>query len=310
MKLAYLYTKSELTPWKENIHLQTLQYLQNNTPESLFSDVIHFDGFTESMADVLHQYDLVFNLCYGYGTAGQVEVAQWLENHNIPHTASSSKAMATAQNKALLPEICRQLGLATPALEVNPDGLHNNEIYLAKPRLGSCHRDITIHSGQWMKENQQLLVNDCIIQPYIFGREFSVAVIPAPGGRYSHGLPPIEICSEDQSTIFVAGQSFGPTYRNLAPKLKESLVDDLMEAAEKLHRFIGLRGMSRTDFRVDQSGNIFVLDVNAMPNLDPEKSLLPAICQHHGIQMKDVIQRILDNYYCHQKIAHIMPAIA
>lgn len=69
----------------------------------------------------------------------------------------------------------------------------------------------------------------------------------------------------------------------------------LMESAEKLHKKIGLTGMSRTDFRVDKNGHIYALDVNDMPNMDPERSLLPAICQYNGVAIMDLIKRIMDN---------------
>ena len=56
-----------------------------------------------------------------------------------------------------------------------------------------------------------------------------------------------------------------------------------------------LSGMSRTDFRVDVDGIAYVLDVNALPNLDPVRSLMPAICQHAGIPIEELIDRTIKN---------------
>jgi D-alanine-D-alanine ligase len=295
MNIGFLYTKSELTPWKENVNEQTLSFLQEQAPDHINSDIVHFDGFTAAMANKLSQYDLIFNLCYGYIEAGQVEVAGWLEQHAIPHTASRYHALSIAQNKALLPEICTDLGLNTPGTTSQLDVLERDKLYVAKPRLGSCHRNIYINTGAWLQENHLHIADDSIFQPYIFGREFSVAIIPAPGGRFYHGLPPVEIYPVDEKSIYIAGQNYGPTKREYNPILKESISDELVAAAELLHKQMGLCGMSRTDFRVSTEGQIYVLDVNAMPNLDPVKSLMPGICHYHGIQMKDLIQRVLDN---------------
>jgi len=54
--------------------------------------------------------------------------------------------------------------------------------------------------------------------------------------------------------------------------------------------------MSRTDFRMSDDGTIYVLDVNAMPNMDPERSLMPLLCRHHQISISDLILRMIKNH--------------
>jgi D-alanine-D-alanine ligase len=296
MKLAYLYTKSELTPWKENVNAETLSFLVSQTPSYITADIIHFDGFNDDVLDVLRNYDLIFNLCYGYKDAGQVEVAGWLEHNKISHTASNYESMSKAQDKSMLPDICNSLRIFTPEIFFETHGLDDGKIYIAKPRKGSCHRNITIESGAWMKKYLDPMINDLIIQPYVRGREFSVAVIPSENGQYYMSLPPVEIISESHSDIYIAGSTFGKTYRDLNPILSNDVEDALMEHAEHLHKVIGLKGMSRTDFRLGIDGHIYVLDVNAMPNMDPEKSLMPALCGYHQITISDLIQRMIKNH--------------
>lgn len=292
LKLAYLYTRSELTPWKENVNDETLAFLVEHTPESIQSEVVHFDGFTPEVLARLRTFDLVFNLSYGYETAGQVEVAAWLEQHGIRHTASRKEAMALAQDKGRLPEMCRVLGLRTPAIYYALSDLNPDIVYIAKPRMGSCHRNISIDTGL----NLGLVLSgeeDLIIQPYISGREFSVAVIPDSLGSGNIALPPIEIEPENKGAIYIAGQLMGKTFRNFCPELDDTQRTDLMAQALALHKYIGLSGMSRTDFRMDERGRIYALDVNAMPNMDPKKSLLPALCQYHGVEIGELIRRVV-----------------
>lgn len=299
MRLAYLYTESDLTPWKENVNEATLHFLMSHTPAHIEAEVVHFNGFNEDLLELLRTFDIVFNLSYGYLDAGQVEVAGWLEHNGILHTASSFEALTKAQNKSLLPDICARTGGSTPSIFTSVDELENDVLYLSKPRKGSCHRDITIENGAWMKEHLTTDGQDLIIQPYIMGREFSVAVIPASRGQYYVALPPVEIIPQGGSKVYVAGQSFGATYREFTPGLSDFQEDKLMIQAELLHKHIGLKGMSRTDFRMSAYGEIFVLDVNAMPNMDPEKSLLPALCFHHNVEIKDLIQRVIANTMYH-----------
>jgi len=295
MKLAYLYTESELTPWKENVNAETLAFLLSQTPLEINAEIVHFDGFNEDMLEKLKKYDLIFNLCYGYKDAGQTEVAGWLQHYGIKHTASSFDALKIAQDKSILPDLCSPIGILTPDIFFETTCLEDDVLYLSKPRKGSCHRNIHIGKGTWMKNHLSTSDDDLIFQPYIFGREFSVAVIPVSGGKYYHALPPVEIVPAEQEDIYIAGQSLVKTRREFGPNLSDSISDALMESAEKLHKKIGLSGMSRTDFRVDKNGHIYALDVNAMPNMDPERSLMPAICQYNNVAIKDLIKRIIDN---------------
>lgn len=295
MRLAYLYTASELTPWKENVNETTLNFLMAHTPTNIEAEIVHFDGFHESLLDRLKTFDLVFNLSYGYLDAGQVEVAGWLEHNGILHTASSFDALTKAQNKSLLPDISVRIGGHTPSIFTSVDDLEDGVLYLSKPRKGSCHRDITIQNGAWMKNHLTTEGQDLIIQPYIKGREFSVAVIPSGDGQYYMALPPVEIVPENGSEVYVAGQSFGKTYRIFSPDLSDFQEDQLMIQAELLHKVIELKGMSRTDFRMAEDGTIFILDVNGMPNLDPEKSLMPALCLYHDVHITNLIQRLISN---------------
>ncbi|MBK9255438.1 MAG: ATP-grasp domain-containing protein [Saprospiraceae bacterium] len=296
MKLVYLYTRSELTPWKENVNEETLAFLKVHTPAGIQPEVLHFEGFDDEMLNQLRKYDLVFNLCYGYKDAGQVEVAAWLEHNGIPHTASSFGSMTKAQDKSLLPDICAGLNLSTPDIYYDTELLNDHQLYIAKPRKGSCHRNISIETGVWMKTHLEARKNDLIIQPYISGREFSVGVIPRQDGNYYLALPPVEIEPMENMDVYIAGNSFGKTSRNLSPFISDDLEEDLMYQAEILHKTIGLKTMSRTDFRVSKDGTIYVLDVNAMPNLDPDKSLMPALCLHHGVSVTELIKRIVKNH--------------
>jgi D-alanine-D-alanine ligase len=292
MKLALLYTKSKLTPWKENVNAETLRFIQSHVPEYWSSEIVHFNGFSEEMKDKLSQFDLIFNLSYGYRDAGQVEVATWLEAQNFRVTTAFSGAMAVAQDKTLLPQICLPLGINTPVICGEITDLEDDNLYIAKPFNGSCHRNIIIESGLWFKSNPDHLDNK-VIQPYIIGREFSVAIVPANGIGDYFALPPVEILPKSGADVFIAGQEYGETYRVFDPELSLHSRAALMQQALSLHEVIGLRGMSRTDFKVDVDGEIYVLDVNAMPNLHPEKSVMPALCKHHHYPITTLIERII-----------------
>jgi len=292
MKLLYLYSDSDFTPWRENINAATIASLIQATPEHVQSFVTHFVGFTAEFADFLRQFDLVFNVCYGYGVADQVEVVRWLDWHGVKHTASSYSTQLLAMDKALLPDMCEQVGLnSPPILSLNELGDWPLSVtFIAKHRYGSLHRNMLFFKKDSIPYQQLNNLEDYIIQPYIEGREFTLAVIPDKNGLSPQCLPPLEIIPNDGRAIYVAGQSYGLTYKDFQPELDETMYDTMTEGILALHKLLEIKGMSRTDIRV-ANDEIYVLDINTMPNLDPQRSYLPALANHHGIQMKELIER-------------------
>jgi D-alanine-D-alanine ligase-like ATP-grasp enzyme len=51
--------------------------------------------------------------------------------------------------------------------------------------------------------------------------------------------------------------------------------------------------MSRIDIRMNDKGDIFILDINTLPNLDPDRSLLPKICIHQGVNYSTLLDRVM-----------------
>ncbi|RDB07778.1 ATP-grasp domain-containing protein [Runella aurantiaca] len=294
MKLLYLYSDSDFTPWRENINAATIASLIQATPENVQTFVTHFVGFTAEFADFLRQFDLVFNVCYGYGVADQVEVVRWLDWHGIKHTASSYSTQLLAMDKALLPDMCVQVGLNTPRILLPNELLDFSPTttFIAKHRYGSLHRNMLFFKKDNIPSQQLNSLESYIIQPYIEGREFTVAVIPNKNGLNPQCLPPLEIIPNDGRAIYVAGQNYGPTYKDFEPQLDEHLYDMMTEGVLELHKLLEIKGMSRTDVRV-ANDEVYILDINTMPNLDPQRSYLPALANHHGIQLKELIERTI-----------------
>lgn len=313
MKLLYLYSDSEFTPWRENINALTIAALVQNTPPAYQTSIAHFVGFTDDFADFLRQFDLVFDVCYGYGVADQVEVVRWLDWYDIKHTASSYATQLLAMDKWLLPELCAQVGLNTPAILSMEEVplFQSTTTFIAKHRYGSLHRDMLFFSNDAIPFEALQRHTDYLIQPYIEGREFTVAIIPDADGQASMALPPLEILPHDGRTIYVAGQSYGPTIKEFEPVMDEPLRQKMTEGVLALHKVLGIKGMSRTDIRV-ANDEIYVLDINTMPNLDPKRSYLPALLNHHGLQLGDLIERIIKSslHWYDQKVEEPLQYVA
>ncbi|MGD0517106.1 MAG: hypothetical protein ABSA26_06180, partial [Thermoguttaceae bacterium] len=139
-------------------------------------------------------------------------------------------------------------------------------------------------------------------EEYIEGREFNLAMLTGPGGV--EVLPPAEI---DFSTFpaqkpRIVGyrakwQADSFEYHNTPrrfdfPPADRPLLDELQDLARQCWSLFMLRGWARVDFRVDQSGRPWILEVNANPCLSPDAGFAAAL-QHSGIAFDEAIGRIV-----------------
>jgi D-alanine-D-alanine ligase len=297
-KLIYLYSDSTFTPWKENIFGTTITTFLKSTPDNYYPYVTHFVGFSHEFADFLKQFDVVMNVCYGFGDAGQADVARWLDSHEINHTASPYKVQILAKDKTNLPEICKEIDLKTPQI-ISLGSIMDSDFrrFIVKPRMGSLHLNMLVFDKSNIPYQELLDRDDYIIQPYLVGREFTIGIIPNEDATDYMALPPLEIRPDDNREVYIAGQNYGITEKILNPALDENLKNEMMQKVLILHKSMNIRGMSRTDVRIHQ-GEIYILDINTMPNLDA-KSFLPSIALNIGVDLRELFRRILirTSYY-------------
>jgi D-alanine-D-alanine ligase len=75
--------------------------------------------------------------------------------------------------------------------------------------------------------------------------------------------------------------------------------DDEVRRAEELalavHRRLGCRDASRTDFRSDGQGRPQFIEINPLAGLHPEHSDLPIICGLKGIGYRELVERIVSS---------------
>jgi D-alanine-D-alanine ligase len=75
-----------------------------------------------------------------------------------------------------------------------------------------------------------------------------------------------------------------------ADREKMQLMQDL---AEQCWKIFGLAGYARVDFRTDEAGNPFVIDINPNPCIAEDSGFMAA-ARAGGLSSQDVIKRILD----------------
>lgn len=243
--------------------------------------------------------DLVFNALHGRGGEdGQIQgVLEWLR---IPYTGSDIVSCAIAIDKHLTKKLLAAEGLPTPAwdtfdltggtLPLLPGSL--NLPLVVKPRASGSSAGVSIvrTHEEWTKTMVAAAerTTQIVAEEYVPGREFSCGILG------DEPLPVVEIIPSDEFYSYDA--KYKPDgSRHLVPApVDADLASRLQMLALSVHRLVGLRDYSRTDFILSREGRPYVLEINALPGLTPT-SLLPDEARVVGISFDALIERLVQS---------------
>lgn len=256
-------------------------------------------GYEVSEVDITgHSLDLppaieaVFIALHGeFGEDGQVQ--SLLEAREIPYTGSGPEASRRAFDKRLSKEIFVASGIPTARYETL--GPSNSlslplPVVVKPPCQGSTIGIFKVSTrAEWDNAFRQSLQYDgeIIAETFIPGRELTVGVVGTTA------LPVIEILAPDGWYDFDAKYSKGQS-RHLCPApLDKDIAERARDIALKTFTALGCRGMGRVDFRLTDSGELFVLELNNIPGFT-ETSLLPEAAQTAGMSFPELCRRIME----------------
>jgi D-alanine-D-alanine ligase len=241
--------------------------------------------------------DVVFNALHGPGGEdGTIQgILDWMR---VPYTGSGVAACAIAMDKHITKKLLAAEGLPTPAwdtfdlaggtLPLLPGSL--NLPLVAKPRGSGSSAGVVIvktHEA-WTKAmiEASSRTPEVVAEEFVPGREFSCGVLG------EEALPVVEIVSSDEFYSYDAKYKRGGSRHLIPAPIDHDLTARLQTLALSVHRLIGLRDYSRTDFIVTEQGRPTILEVNALPGMTPQ-SLLPDEAQHAGISFEALVERLL-----------------
>jgi D-alanine-D-alanine ligase len=257
---------------------------------------LDFDGrFVDALRDI--RPDVVFNALHGTGGEdGTIQgVLEWL---GIPYTGSDLISCALAMDKHITKKLLAAEGLPTPAwdtfdlaggtLPLLPGSL--NLPLVVKPRSSGSSAGVSIvrTHEEWTKAmiNVAPRTTQVVAEEFIPGREFSSAVLG------EEALPLVEIIASDEFYSYDAKYKPGGSRHLVPAPIDGDLTARLQMLALSVHRMLGLRDYSRTDFIVTKEGRPYILEINALPGLTP-LSLFPDEARAAGIPFEALIERLL-----------------
>lgn len=263
--------------------------------------------------------DLVFNLVESLdGRGSLIHFAPGcFDALGLPYTGCRAEAMFLTSNKLLGKQWMRANGLPTPVW-IEADGPLPEAQAPCDWIVKSVweHASIGLDSDSVLRgmtaaevrrmlpERARRMGGPCFAEQYIEGREFNLGQLAGLEGPAL--LPPAEIVFVD----FPPGMARIVDYRAkweadsyaCRHTLRRTefaaadlpLLDELDRIARHCWQRFRLAGYARVDFRVDQDGRPWVLEVNANPCLSPDAGFAAAL-ERAAIPFAEAVARIVDD---------------
>ncbi len=268
-------------------------------------DVVEIDA-TDTLAIQLRDAkpDVVFNALHGrWGEDGCVQGL--LELLRIPYTHSGVLASALAMHKQRAKDVFRAGGIPV----VNSVVADRRTVaaghlleppYVVKPvSEGSSVGVFIIRKGDnrppaELGRDDWQLSDSMMVEDYVPGRELTVAVM---GGK---ALAVTEIVPHTAFYDYEAKYASGGSDHVIPAKIPAATAEKAMRMAEKAHEILGCRGVSRADFRYDDSGTnhrLILLEVNTQPGMTPT-SLVPEQASFCGYGFGALVRWMVEDASC------------
>ena len=245
--------------------------------------------------------DIIFNALHGrYGEDGCVQgLFEWLE---LPYTHSGVQASALAMNKDIakrifksdnLPvaeSICTSSALAFSAHLMEPP-------YVIKPvNEGSS---VGVHLVMQDDDNFSTLEKNfpdqVLVEKFIPGRELTTTIM--------NGQPlGVTDIVTDNWYDYEAKYNLGASKHIFPANIPREIYDACEDFALRAHMALGCQGISRSDFRWDNSlgiDGLFLLEINTQPGMTPT-SLSPEQAKFKGISFDSLCNWIVEDASCNR----------
>jgi D-alanine-D-alanine ligase len=249
--------------------------------------------------------DVVFNALHGrWGEDGCVQGL--LELLRIPYTHSGVRASAAAMDKPMAKRLFHDAGIACPEGVVMDRHALGDKHPMAPPYVvkpvteGSSVGVYIVRQGD-NAPPAEIAADDwafgatVLVERYIPGHELTVAVM---GDR---ALAVTEIVPETKFYDYEAKYAAGGSRHVIPAKVNAEVYDHAMQVALAAHQVLGCRGVSRADFRYDDTvsgrDGLYLLEINTQPGMTPT-SLVPEQAAYLGISFASLCRWLVEDASC------------
>ncbi len=259
--------------------------------------------------------DVVFNLseCPHLSPEKELHACALFELLRIPYTGNGPLTLGICNSKSLTKQILAANGIPTPRFRLyrtlpeeepglpyplvvkpaNEDGSAGITEDSVVPDRAGLRRQV-----KWLKD---VLHQDSLVEEFVGGREYNVGLLGnGTAADPYRSLPPAELVYRNPRwrlcTYESKWDSTHPSYAEIAPvcpaQASPETLRRLSEITLQCARIFRLSGYARVDFRSNERGELFVLEVNPNPDISPDAGM-PRAARAAGIPYEEMIREIL-----------------
>ncbi len=259
--------------------------------------------------------DVIFNLseCPFLSPEKELHACALLELLRLPYTGNGPLALGICNSKSLTKKILLADGVPTPPFRLyTSEPSQDPDIpypLVVKPANEDGSAGITENSFvrgleelnrqvRWLRDN---LHQSALVEKYVGGREFNVGLLGnGTAADPYRSLPPAELVYRNPRWRLCGYESkwdkTHPSYHEISPvcpaEAPRELLDRMSRITLECGRIFRLAGYARVDFRMDEQGELYVLEVNPNPDISPDAGM-PRAAHAAGIDYPGLIREIL-----------------
>lgn len=246
--------------------------------------------------------DCALNLLHGRpGEDGTLQGL--LEIIGIPYSHSGVMASSVAIQKDIAKTVLKAAGVPVPGGMI----AHRLDVakshilpppYVIKPVAEGSSVGVFIvredhaHPPQELTRPDWKFGEQVLVEPFIPGKELTCAVV----GDKALGV--IEIIANTKFYDYEAKYAPGGSTHLLPAPVSAEVYEECRRLALLAHRALGCRGVTRADFRYDDSlagtAGIACLEVNTQPGMT-ETSLVPELAAHAGMSFEQLVAWMVED---------------
>ena len=253
--------------------------------------------FGPNVLEICKEADIVFLALHGAnGEDGKVQSV--LDLMGIKYTGSGPLSSGMAMDKGITKMVFEAKGVPTPKGITLEKGKCSSQLadygmgfpVIVKPCCGGSSVGVYIANNQ--KEYEEALDNaysyedEVVVEEYVKGREFSVAVVD--GKAY----PVIEIAPLQGFYDYKNKYQPGSTVETCPAEISDELTEKMQRHAEAGAKALSLEAYCRLDFIMKENGDMYCLEANTLPGMTPT-SLIPQEAKVLGIDYPSLCEELI-----------------
>ena len=279
-------------------------------------------GVHDDLGDIRRTADdwkphIAFNLLEGFDdiTIFDQNVVSHLELLKLPYTGCNPRGLLLARDKSLSKKLLAYHRIPVPECEVfrigrpirRPKRLQFPLIVKSLTQEASIgiSQASVVESDEKLKERvtfvHESIGTAALVERYIEGREIYVGVL---GNQTLQALPVWELfftnMPEGAKRIATDRVKWSVKYQNKygidsgpAKDLPDLLGSQIQHLCKRAYRALELSGYARIDLRLDETGNLWVLEANPNPQIARGEDFA-ASAEKVGLTYEGVLQRIIN----------------